>query len=461
MHLKTNNKFHLIKAFLLFITIIIIFYANANAQNQITMDSIDSKMEKMFDDNNWYEMIPYGESMLRLGFDYFYLRARLGIAYYMTKDYFNAIPNFERALEVGYDNPTVLEYLYYSYLYTGREADKNYMFKQLPGRLRKKIKPLENPMADNLHVESGIGISNDPDKNSNVNFDGDNGSLRQQIINGNEFYFNTGLNQLPVDFLNVSYDYTYLKTQKTAQMQYQNEIINNDYYQYQNRFYNSFDFRIAQGLTITPAGHYLTTEEDVFTVNSDSAVYVLPDSVKYFYSFPVQENSYNSFVLSLDISKYISIYKFGINGSYSYLNKMHQSQYGLSFKVFPFSKINFYSYTNLVLQNQNSITNLIADQSFTGMFNNIFFYEAFATVGKMSNYNEHNGYRVYNNSDAITYKLGFELKYFLTKNFSADFIYSFQNRERNYLTYTTPVSQEPGELNYQVNNFALKINYSF
>ena len=434
---------------------------NAAAQEKLTMDSINKKMEEMFNENKWDQMIPYGENALRKGFDFFFLRARLGIAYYMTKKYFEAIPNFEKSLEIGYDNPTVLEYLYYCYLYTGREADKSFTFSKLPKSLRKRIKPLENSLIDNLHSEVGTGISNDPDKNSGLDLDGDENYLGEQTINGNEFYFNAGLSQLPVGFLNVNYIYSYLKTPKTQQIQFNNEKLSFSYSEYQDRFYNSFDIKAATGLVISPAGHYISTEDESVSANYDSSSNSQTDSVKYYYTISEQENLYNSFVLSLDISKYISIFKFGVNGSFSYLNKTHQSQYGISFKVFPFGKVNFFSYTNIVLQNQSNIANIIVDQSFTGQYKNKFFYEIFATVGKINNYNEHNGFRVYNSSDLIKYKLGLEMKYYITPNFRANFIYSFQNRQKNYETYASSANQMLKELNYQVNNFVFGINYDF
>ena len=108
----------------------------------MSVDIINDKMSAMFDENDWYQLISYGENAVRKGYDFFFLRARLGIAYYETENYYKAIPNLERALEIGYDNASVLEDLYYCYLFTGREDDRNYVFKKLPKNKRKRLKPL-------------------------------------------------------------------------------------------------------------------------------------------------------------------------------------------------------------------------------------------------------------------------------------------------------------------------------
>lgn len=450
-----NKIFTLVAAFI-FIT-----SSKSAAQEELTIDTINYHMAAMLEESDWNSMISYGERALSQGFDFFFLRARLGIAYYETGKIFKAIPDFERALEIGYDNPTVLEDLYYCYLYTGRYSDMNYAFKKLPERQQKRIKPLVNPMVDNLHAEFGTGISNDDDKNSNLNLDGDLNYYGEQTLTGNELYFNIGLNQIPLSFLTINYDFSYLKINKTKQLMYNNELISNEYPEYQSRFYNSYNIRILPGLILSPAGQYIGKKYDTEFAVYDSTVYYSKDSAQYFYSISEQEKRLNGFVLSLDISKYISKFKFGINGSFSYLNDIHQYQYGLSFKVFPFGKTNFFSNTNLTLHNQNDIANLIFDQSFSGVVKNKFFYELFATFGKMDNYNELNGFRVYNN-DVINYKLGFEAKYFFTKNFSGKLIYGYQSRERDFVTGNpADNSQQNSQLNYQVNNFLFGLNYSF
>ena len=450
------------------IIFVLLTSVRSSAQEEMSVDIINDKMAAMLEESDWYNMIPYGESALRKGYDFFFLRARLGIAYYETQNYFKAITNLERALQIGYDNPTVLEDLYYSYLNTGREEDRNFIFKKLPKNMRKKLKPLENPLVDNLHAEFGTGISNDPDRNSSVDIDGSKNFYGEQTLTGNESYFNIGLNQLPLKFLNASFDFSFLKIKKTKQIMYNNELISDEYPEYQSRFYNSYNILISPGFIISPAGQYTGTKYTTVFAEYDSTAYYTKDSLKYLYSLSDQEKLLNSFVLSLDISKYVTRFKFGLNGSFSYLNDDHQYQYGLSFRVLPFSKPNFYSYTNVIMHNQNSVANLIVDQSFSGNVKNRFFYEIFATFGKMYNYNEHNGFRVYN-TDVINYKLGFETKYFITNNFSGKFIYSYQSRERNYLTndlrftYGNFADYSPQEkqLNYQVNNFLFGLNYSF
>lgn len=271
----------------------------------MSVDIINDKMSAMFDENDWNQLISYGENAVRKGYDFFFLRARLGIAYYETENYYKAIPNLERALKIGYDNASVLEDLYYCYLFTGREDDRNYVFKKLPKNKRKRLKPLENPFADNLHIEYGTGISNDADKNSSVDLDGSENFYGEQTLTGNELYFNVGINQLPVNFLNAKFDFSYLKTNKTKQIMFGNELISDDYPEYQSRFYNSYNIRISPGFIVSPAGQYIGKKYSTVYADYDSTAFYSKDSAKYFYSISEQEKLLNNFVLSLDISKYL------------------------------------------------------------------------------------------------------------------------------------------------------------
>jgi hypothetical protein len=269
--------------------------------------------------------------------------------------------------------------------------------------------------------------------------------------------------------LNINYDYSYIKLNKTKQIEFNNEFISNEYDEYQNRFYNSLNFRAAPGFIISPAWIYLGKKYTTIYAEYDSVSRTPPDSARYYFNVFESETLYSDFVLSLDISKYVSIYKFGINGSFSYLNEAHQWQTGMTFKIFPLRNVKLYSNTNLFLHTQNDVTNLIIDQTIGGLLNKTFKYEAFATVGNINNFNDRNGFRVYYNPDVIKYILGLEMNYNISKNFRAKLAYSYQSRKRYYTTYipdndfrnTSSYTPAQNELLYNVNNILFGLNYDF
>lgn len=463
------------KLYLIIFSLIFFSTVNVFAQSDLSPDSLDKKMEELFVNKKWNEIISLGKRARAVNIESYFLRVRLGIAYYQTKKYFEAIPNFEKAIDIAYPEPEVLRYLYYSYLITGRMEDANYTYYLMPESEKIKIKPLENSFVNDLNIESGIGTSNDYDKNSSIDLDGPDNIYGEQILSGNYFYVNGGLRQLPLKWLGVLYDYTYMKEDKTKQIQFNNVKNSDSYSQIQNQFYNKFDIRIANGLVVSPAARYIKVESNTIYADYDSVSYsynpntMTYDSVKYYYTLFNQQNISDNFVLSLAVFKYISIFKFEVNGSFSYLNNNHQSQIGLSFKSFPYGKTSFYTNTDLVLQNQNKVSNLIFSQLLGGGIYKNIWLEGFGTYGRMSNYNEQNGFIVYNNPDVIEYKFGAEFKYYFPFNMTAYLAYEFQQREKNYTVYSyvpTPNSfpgyqQELNQVNYQVNVFSAGVKLFF
>lgn len=63
------------------------------------------------------------EQLLKQGSDYYYLRMRLGILAYENQRYASAYKNFIRARQLNPFDTIINEYLYYSYLFSGRTSD--------------------------------------------------------------------------------------------------------------------------------------------------------------------------------------------------------------------------------------------------------------------------------------------------------------------------------------------------
>ncbi|MBK7159588.1 MAG: tetratricopeptide repeat protein [Ignavibacteria bacterium] len=431
---------------------ILICYVNANAQNDFSKDSVDKKSAILFQNKKWDELISFGNTALKRNAETYFLRVRLGMAYFEKENYFNAIPEFERAIEIGYQDENVLEYLYNSYLKTGRTEDAAFIFSSFSESGKNRIKPLNNSFAENIFTGIEYGFSNDESRNANTDLDGDQNKYGEQTIFRNSILATAGLNQLPFDRLNIFYDYTYINSGKTKIIMRNNEKLNDDYQEIQNRFYNRFDVLAANGLVISPAGHYISKKYNtLFTGIADSTLTDITVSEK--------EINNENFILSLSASKFYSVYKFTLSGSFSYLNEFHQSQLGLSFMMYPLRKTSFYTNTSAVLHSENKISNLIVSQSIGIKAGKRIYIEASASAGVMKNYNEQNGYTVYNTGDVIKSKFGISLGFSLLKNLNINIGYSFRQSEKNYLTYKAKGLYR-GVISYEQTLTKLKYNVS-
>lgn len=88
------------------------------SQDTLTFASVEAGSYSLYKQKNWNELIRLGNRALNRGFDYYYLRYRLGVAYYMKKGYRNASVHFEKAIAFN-STDEAMEYLYYCYLYSG------------------------------------------------------------------------------------------------------------------------------------------------------------------------------------------------------------------------------------------------------------------------------------------------------------------------------------------------------
>ena len=132
--------------YFLIILFLILSSAGVKAQSDSALKNADARSYELYNAAKWNELISYCENALIKKIDFIYLRVRLGIAYYETGKYFDAIVNLKKAYDLGYRSPYLTELLYYSYIQTGRTEDADYYFSKLPVKIKKKIRPLGNPL---------------------------------------------------------------------------------------------------------------------------------------------------------------------------------------------------------------------------------------------------------------------------------------------------------------------------
>lgn len=76
--------------------------------------------------------------MLKNGIDYYYLRMRIGILAFNKQRYPLAVKHFTSAISFNSSDTISREYIYYSYLYSGRKADANLYLESLSEEKKNK-----------------------------------------------------------------------------------------------------------------------------------------------------------------------------------------------------------------------------------------------------------------------------------------------------------------------------------
>jgi hypothetical protein len=107
---------------------------------------------------------------LRHHIDYYYLRMRMGIAWYQKKGYRIAEPHFIRALKFNSSDDVAKEYLYYCYTYSGQYDYAGKLSATFSAALTKKLKTGYLKPIDVLYVDAGEKLSSDTAQYHNAFF---------------------------------------------------------------------------------------------------------------------------------------------------------------------------------------------------------------------------------------------------------------------------------------------------
>ena len=84
------------------------------------------------------------------------LHYRLAEAYYYNRNYFDSAEEFEYIIQkYQIKNDIILEYLYYSYLFSGRQQDALLVAKEFPFHLQQKTGAKKIEIIDFLSAEGG------------------------------------------------------------------------------------------------------------------------------------------------------------------------------------------------------------------------------------------------------------------------------------------------------------------
>ena len=109
------------------------------SQDTINSTVVEKDTYTYYLQRDWSNLITLANKALKQNIDYYYLRVRLGIAYYNQKKYANAILHFQEARKQNSAEKLSLEYLYYALLKMERYDEAEYLTKQFDEELNLQL----------------------------------------------------------------------------------------------------------------------------------------------------------------------------------------------------------------------------------------------------------------------------------------------------------------------------------
>lgn len=204
----------------------------AVAQEPLNSREVEENSFRMLTDKKWSELIILGNSAIENKIDYFYLRLRIGIAYYEQKKFRLATDHFRKALEFNPHDALAQEYYYYSLLFSWQFDAAQKFATTTSDSVRNKLNVDEMKPVNMVYGEMGIKFSERTD------------------IYANALYMQAGLNHSVKKKFSLSHVLTY----------YFQNLAAGPFSQFQ--YYLAGSIPLSKGWTLAPTFHFVNQSLD-------------------------------------------------------------------------------------------------------------------------------------------------------------------------------------------------------
>jgi len=384
--------------------IVYFIFLRGYSQEIMSFRYADSLTYNLYLQKNWNDLIKTGKEAISSGHDYYYMRMRLGIAFYERRNYGLAAKHFSKALEFNRKDPIALEYLFYSYYLSGKHFQAWTIIPELNAgdreRILKESKINKNTITvESFYLNTGAeDLTLNPDQ-SFTNTEGGSQVVTKTFIN-NAVYLShlTGKRS--------SYYHSFTNLIKDNYLHYFDGIIQADLpgqRVIQNQYYGRFNIFTPTGWIFSPSFHILSAGYPLMGIR-----YVGMNYSTYTYKART-----NDFAGGLGITKTGGLATVSVEAVYSKFNNMKQIQGTLSVTFYPAGNRNIYLGGNIT-----ALHNPGADSSdirivpgFIAGFaiKNRIWFEFTGASGNMKNYNENNALVIYNGIDYPTGKYSWKI----------------------------------------------------
>ncbi|GCD77556.1 hypothetical protein JCM31826_10380 [Thermaurantimonas aggregans] len=420
---------------LIFIFILTFFFKYGQSQITFNIKEIDRVTYELYTQKNWNSLIDIGKESLRKNISFYYLHVRMGIAYFNKNNFHKAIYHFDQALKISDEEEYVKEYLYWSYLYSGRSSEAEWFSKKLSKTFKENYELNDEIAIKNIDIAYNFTQGNSIEKiTHSIN-------KIQNNLNGYLFSplqiesFYIGLLTKLTSRLRIYQAYTNLNSNQFLYFQASNQNYSNANFNTRlNQYYINTNILVSKSVSLTGGIHFVHSSAKYttqLTVDSNEIPLLL--------EVPTHSNV-------LDIIGFISFYKkftyftFGTSYYKAGLNNAKQEQIDFKLHIFPFGNLNLYIVSNFSVQQQDYglstiRKNLIIDENIGFKISNNFWAEIYGSVGDMSNFIVKEGMVIYNRSDVINNRLGAKLIFVPNPKWSLTIDYTRLSCTSNFIEY--------------------------
>lgn len=358
----------------------------------------DSLTFRFYTEKRWNELLSAGNRAVKAGYDYYYMRMRMGIAYYVKHNYVMSAIQFRKALEFNENDQAALEYLFYSYYLSGRTTMSWALMSSFYPQNRERILNESKIHKNSVTIESFLSdagtdrILSDPDSyffntepgNQIVtNYFINNALYASHIVGKNVSYFHSYTNLIKDNYLH------YFDGTNTAHLLSQRIV--------QHQYYGSINFFTSTGWVFSPSLHLLTTGYPLIYISATGAQ-------KRVRSYDVRTYGLNA---GMAVTKSIGYVVFGAEAGYFEYNSAKNLQGTFSFMVYPLGNSDIYIGGKVSAGKDSYASNTSIIKGLTAGFSisRKVWIEFSGLTGDMKNYSDNNGLSLYSSADILKNKI--------------------------------------------------------
>ncbi len=403
-----------------YLTLLLLLTFNLKAQENPDWINSDISTYRQYMNLQWDSLIDEGNRYIEKGIDYYYLQARLGVAYYAKQNYVKAIKHFNKALEFNPGDQFSIEYLYFANLYNGDDFEAKIYADQLEPA-RKQELGIKNRFIKGYSAD--VTYSFTPDKKiSAVNNSAVSGV--QQLPN-NFTNANLTLKEMPGKRLKLVEGYTFLYKNSDY---YEKTTSSSDFYSnyiLQNQVFASAIYYPGNGWQIAAAYHPLWISIPYTTTagNGQGRKSVTSYSTLSNYSF------------SGSVSKSFGNFNLGYTYTGSELNYFKQQQHTFNLGIYPLGNLNLYLLSRFIVQNDETFPDtqsFVTGETLGFKVNKHFWAEANLLAGNIRNMSDYGSYIIYNDVNPLKLKSGISLLFPLNSGKIISIRANYANGESNF-----------------------------
>ncbi|MDX1904256.1 MAG: hypothetical protein SFU27_08870 [Thermonemataceae bacterium] len=415
------------------VSIFCVCLSNASFGQELSYAYIDSLSYLLYTKKAYKELENIGEKAISQEIDFYYLRMRVGGAYYEQQKYAKALEHFKVAREMNPNDTLAQEYLYYSLLLAGYKEDALISAKDLREEVKKKINYKNKKFRfEQISLTTGLLIGQDLEENKSKDFKSA-ALYAENTLQGNTSFFNLFLENRINNRWLLSNNFSFYNIESMSLIQKNNASTATQSFQNANYGYNlgiSY-FSPKNFITSLHIGYFQENADFLF-LRSDPLSPQAP-----LYATAVYQH--NAYTAMLQFSKKLTHTTWGISGAFGSLGNTNQMQVGAYLLAYPFQTRKFYflsSYT--LLQNDENLGGIFS-QKIGGNFGKSIFYEFWLSTGNHQNFISHN--LSYNTAEPILLIAGGQVG-FRVKQFYIFPSYEIQERESSYTRYISPIDSQ-------------------